>query len=119
MKITSFSVPGRAVPAVRMTQKSMYVNKYAKRYLQYKKLVAWAARASYKKQPVKSNVGITLNVYLKGGRQGDIDNYFKSVTDSLNKIIYEDDRQVREINARKIECESKEEERAEVVVYEL
>ncbi len=118
MKISSFTVPGRAVPAVRMTQRSKY-SKGAKRYLHYKKTVGWVARSNYNQIPVKCDVGVNLNVYLKGGNQGDIDNYFKSVTDSLNKIIYVDDRQVKEMIARKIECENKKEERIEVVIYEL
>ena len=118
MKICSFSVPGRAVPAVRMTQRSKY-SRPAKRYLRYKKQVAWTARSAYKGNPTAGNVGVNLNIYLKGGNQGDIDNYFKSVTDSLNKIVYLDDRQVKEMNARKLDCDTHDDERVEVVVYEL
>lgn len=118
MKICSFSVPGRAVPAVRMTQRSKY-SRPAKRYLSYKNQVAWIAKASYKSKPTDSNVGVNLNIYLKGGNQGDIDNYFKSVTDSLNEIIYSDDRQVKEMSARKLDCHDEKDERVEVVVYEL
>lgn len=118
MRICHFSVPGRAVPAVRMTQRSKYT-KQAKRYLAYKNQVAWKARSLYRGRPVTDDVGVNLNVYLKGGQSGDIDNYFKSVTDSLNKIIYMDDRQIREMSARKLDCESKDDERVEVVVYEL
>ncbi len=118
MRICNFSVPGRAVPAVRMTQRSKYT-KQAKRYLAYKNQVAWTAKSLYRGKPVTENVGVNLNVYLKGGQQGDIDNYFKSVTDSLNKIIYFDDRQIKEMNARKLDCETAAEERIEVVVYEL
>ena len=118
MKICNFSVPGRAIPAVRMTQRSKYTRQ-AKRYLAYKKQVAWIARSNYKKKPVSSDVGVNVNIYLKGGNQGDIDNYFKSITDSLNKIIYIDDRQVKEMHARKLDCESEKDERVEVVVYKL
>lgn len=118
MKICNFSVPGRAVPAVRMTQRSKY-SKPAKRYLKYKNQVAWTARSLYKGTPTESDVGVNLNIYLKGGNQGDIDNYFKSITDSLNKIIYLDDRQVKEMSARKLACEDAAEERVEVIVYEL
>src|SRR5690625_2297953 len=114
-KLCSFTVPGRAIPAVRMTQRSKYTRQ-AKRYLAYKQLVAWSAKSNYKDFPVKEDVGINLNIYLNGGNQGDIDNYFKSISDSLNKIIYVDDRQVKEMNARKIESED---EKVEVVVYEL
>src|SRR5690625_2757815 len=118
MKLCNFSIPGRAIPAVRMTQRSKYTRQ-AKRYLAYKNQIAWIARSNYRQKPVSSDVGISLDIYLKGGNQGDINNYFKSISDSLNKIIYIDDRQVKEMHARKLDCECESEERVEVVVYEL
>lgn len=113
----SFTVPGRCIPAVRMTQRSKYT-KQAKRYLQYKQSVAMIARFKYKNPPIKDKVHVRLKIYLSGGNQGDIDNYFKSVTDSLNKIIYEDDRQIAKADIDKIECE-KDDERVEVEVYQF
>lgn len=118
MKLCTFTVPGRAIPAVRMTQRSKFT-KQAKRYLAYKNKVAWIARSKYKKKPASSDVKVEVDIYLRGGVQGDIDNYFKAITDSLNKIVYEDDRQVKEMVARKIDCESKDDERVEVEVYKL
>lgn len=118
MKLCTFTVPGRAVPAVRMTQRSKFT-KQSKRYLAYKNQVAWIARSKYKKKPVSSDVKVEVDIYLMGGVQGDIDNYFKAITDSLNEIIYKDDRQVKEMKARKIDCKSKDEERVEVTVYKL
>ena len=117
MKICKFVVPGRAIPAVRMTQKTKW-SKYAQRYLNYKSQVGWAAKQSYKGDPVTSDVSVEIDFYLSGGNQGDIDNYFKSITDSLNKIVYVDDRQVKKMIARKIECEKKD-ERVEVEIHEL
>lgn len=113
----SFTVPGRAVPAVRMTQKSMYVNKYAKRYLTYKKQVGWVAKQHMKGEPIEGNVGVNLSLYIHGNR-ADIDNLFKGVTDSLNKIVYKDDKQIKEMKSRIFPCE-KDMERAEIEVYEL
>src|SRR5690625_4185186 len=118
MKICSFNVPGRAIPAVRMTQRSKY-SRQARRYLAYKNQVAWTARSVHKGKPIEEDIGINLNIYLNGGNQDDIDNYFKSISDSLNKIIYVDDRQVKEMNARKIDCDDELDERVEVVVYKL
>lgn len=118
MLICNFTVPGRAVPAVRMTQRSKFTNQ-AKRYLVYKNLVAWIARSKYRKKPVTSDVKVEVDIYLMGGIQGDIDNYFKAITDSLNEIVYKDDRQVKEMKARKINCKTKDDERVEVVVYQL
>lgn len=112
-----FTVPGRAIPAVRMTQRSKY-SKPAQRYLAYKGHVGLIARQHMQGIPTSDPVAVSVNVYLSGGNQGDIDNYFKSITDSLNKVIYEDDRQVKVMKARKIECK-KEDQRVEVTVYDL
>ncbi|WP_163579108.1 RusA family crossover junction endodeoxyribonuclease [Gracilibacillus saliphilus] len=111
-------IPGRPVPAVRMTQKSMFKNKYAQRYLSYKRHVGLIARRDYKDKPTSEKVAVSLSIYLSGGNQGDIDNYFKSITDSLNKIVYEDDRQIAQADIRKIECE-KDQERVEVDIKVL
>lgn len=115
--IIEFTIPGKAVPAVRMTKKSMYVNKYAKRYLQYKQHVAWIAKGKMKSPPVNDDVGVKLTHYIHGNR-ADIDNLFKSVTDALNKVVYNDDRQVKRMESKIIKC-GKEEERTEVEIYLL
>jgi|SRR5690625_553689 len=112
-----FTVPGRAIPAVRMTQRSKFTPR-AQRYLAYKGQVGWIAKQHFQGQPTDKPIGISLTVYLCGGNQGDIDNYFKSIADSLNKIVYEDDRQIKIIKAIKAEC-TKDNERVEVKVYEL
>ncbi len=117
MKICSFTVPGRAIPAVRMNYRGRKT-KASVRYMHYRNQVSWIARSEYRGAPVKCDVGVNINIYLSGGVQGDVDNYFKSITDSMNKLIYNDDRQIKEMSARKIEC-IKDEERVEVIVYEL
>src|SRR5699024_1912992 len=79
----AFTVQGRAIPAVRMTQRSKYTRQ-AKRYLAYKNQVGWVARSQMKGSPTSEPVAVNIKIYLSGGNQGDIDNYFKSITDSLN-----------------------------------
>jgi len=117
-ELASFTVMGRAVPAVRMTQRSKFTLR-AQRYLRYKSHIGWTARQHFRGSPTKEPVAVETKIYLKGGNQGDVDNYFKSVADSLNKIVYKDDRQIKMIKASKIECNSKEDERVEVRVYEI
>src|SRR5690625_757058 len=112
-----FTVPGRAVPAVRMTQRSKFTRR-AKRYLAYKNKVGWTAKQHMQGKPTDKPVAVEIKVYLSGGVQGDVDNYFKSIADSLNMIVYEDDRQIQVIKAAKIEC-GKNDERVEVKVYEI
>src|SRR5690625_4891740 len=114
-EICNFTVPGRAIPAVRMTQRTKIYGR-AKRYMAYKNKVSWTERAEFKGEQTYKIVGIELNVYLNGGNQGDIDNYFKFIADAFNKVVYQDDREVKEMIGRKIEDEN---ERVEVLVYEL
>ncbi|CDQ41489.1 RusA family crossover junction endodeoxyribonuclease [Virgibacillus salexigens] len=111
------TIPGKPVPAVRMTQKSMYKNKYAQRYLLYKRKVGWIAKQHMKGKPIEGHVGVKLTHYIHGNR-ADIDNLFKGVTDALNKIVYKDDRQVKHMESRITPCK-KEEQRTEIEIYEL
>src|SRR5690625_2850893 len=101
-----------------MTQRSKLTPR-AQRYLAYKNKVGCVARQHMQGKPTKEPVSVEVKVYLCGGNQGDVDNYFKSIADSLNKIVYKDDRQIKMIKASKIECSSKDDERVEVRVYEL
>jgi len=93
-----FVVPGRPVPAVRMTQKSKFVDPAAQKYLSYKDLVGWTAKTEIK-APILGDVVVTVILNFKQGRTGDIDNYVKSVLDGCNKIAWKDDRQVVELHA--------------------
>lgn len=100
-------IPGRAVPAVRMTQSEakslrygepknpLYKAKYLriKRYLDYKDSVGWIGRTKFPK-PLTGPVVVDITVYVSGGIVGDWDNYGKAICDGLNKIAYLDDRQI-------------------------
>lgn len=111
------TVPGRPVPAVRMTRKGAYVKKSAQRYLNYKKEVAWIAISKKVKQ-IEGPVEAKIDVFLSGGKQGDVDNYAKSLTDALNKLAYKDDQQIKRLTVEKHEC-SKEVQRAEIQIKGL
>jgi len=113
-----FTVHGRPVPAVRMTQRSMHKNPQAKRYLEYKALVGWTARAAGVRV-AKQQVSINIRIYLCGGQIGDWDNYAKSICDGLNGVAWLDDRQVVQGFVARFECATKEEQRVEVVIMEV
>mgnify|MGYP001946860403 CR=1 FL=1 len=100
--MTRFTVPGRPVPAARMTRRGKFVSKQAQRYLAYKEKVGWIARQNRVKR-MDGPVAVEVYVYLHRGRQGDADNYGKSITDSLNGIAYHDDVQVRRMVVEKRE----------------
>ncbi|MBN2909138.1 RusA family crossover junction endodeoxyribonuclease [Polycladomyces sp. WAk] len=110
-----FSVPGRPVPAVRMTQRSKWVSKQAGRYLAYKNQVAWAAKAA-RIQRIDGPVEVEAAAYLYGRREPDADNLAKAFLDGLNGIAWTDDRQVRKLTIEKVKVATREEERAEIII---
>ena len=110
-----FTVPGRPVPAVRMTRRSKWVDPQAQRYLDYKEFIGWLAKRHFSKVftgPIK----LCVEAYIDGGRPGDLDNIVKSVQDGLNGIAWKDDRQVVEIHAKRHKGAP---ERVEVAVEEV
>jgi len=114
----NFTVEGRPVPAARMTRRQVQtglITQQAKRYLAYKDTVGWTARA---KGIVRlgGNIRIEIKVYLHGNKDGDLDNYCKSLIDSLNGIAYEDDKQVIELHAFKFKVDTVLEQRAEISI---
>lgn len=113
-----FIIPGRPVPAVRMTQKSKFKDPAAQKYLAYKDLVGWTAKTKFK-NPFKGNIAVTVFINLKKGQAGDIDNYVKSILDGCNKIAWRDDRQVVEIHAYKFKKDYDAQEFAEVMITEM
>jgi len=114
-------VPGRPVPYVRTTQKAKYTQKSYHRYADYKKFVQIHAMNQYKGPLIEGYCKVSINVYLTGktvpmGNDGDLDNYVKGILDSLNKIIFKDDRQVVSIIANKRPDTN---ERVEIQIEEL
>ena len=110
-----FEVPGRPVPAARMTRKSKWTNQQAQRYLAYKQQVGWCAREVIK-EPLTCPVAVTINAYLFGGRFADVDNLAKALLDGCNGIAFEDDRQVVELHIFRNQGKP---QRAEVVIREV
>lgn len=108
-------VPGRPVPAVRMTQRSKRLSKQAGRYLAYKNEVGWAAKAA-KVKLMTGEIEVIGTAYIYGNRSGDVDNLAKSWLDGLNGIAWLDDRQVRRLTVEKVAVESEEEQRAEIEI---
>ena len=60
-------------------------------------MTAWGARP-----PIESSVGVVLVHFFKEGGL-DVDNMIKPILDALTGIIFEDDRQVMQVLARKTE----------------
>jgi Holliday junction resolvase RusA-like endonuclease len=113
------TIPGRPIPAVRMTQKSKWNSDSAKRYLEYKNFIGIIAKRNFK-TPTSEKVNVMVNVYLSGkktpmGQDGDVDNYLKAALDGLNKIAWLDDRQVQAALVSKLSCDEVE-QRMEILI---
>jgi Holliday junction resolvase RusA-like endonuclease len=113
----SFTIPGRPIPAARMTRRGKWVKRQAQKYLAFKEQVGWEARKHFKGEPWQGPVGVELRFYLKVIRSvGDGDNYLKAVLDGMNGIVYEDDGQVKEGHYYILDGEP---QRTEVRVWKL
>ena len=91
-----FVVPGRPVPAARMTQRSKFACARARKSLEYQEFVAWCARAAAKAAPAfLGPVELTCRFFFRDGRHGDLSNLIKAIEDGLQfGGIIENDRQV-------------------------
>ena len=70
------------------------------RYSEFKENLGYKARTAMKgREPIKGAFKISIDFYKKSRQEflnknfGDLDNFIKSVMDSLNGICYEDDAQ--------------------------
>ncbi|NPV52183.1 MAG: RusA family crossover junction endodeoxyribonuclease [Firmicutes bacterium] len=90
----SFIVPGRAVPAQRMTKKSKW-SKRSRRSLDYQKRVAWAAKAAQVPR-MEGDVRLTVRFYFQNKKHGDLSNLIKAIEDGLQYArVFDNDKQVR------------------------
>lgn len=111
-----FEVPGRPVPAVRMTQRSKWTNQ-SLRYLAYKESFGWTAK-SQNVPYFEGNVEVSAIAYLCGHQLSDVDNLAKSFLDSLNKIAWRDDSQVQKLTIERVRVHHKNEQRAVIEIKE-
>lgn len=55
----------------------------------------------FKYKTYENNVKVKLDLYFSDNRRRDLDNYFKSIIDCFNGILYLDDKQIYKIEATK------------------
>lgn len=120
-----FIVPGRAVPAVRTTNRQKFVCKNYARYRDYKDFFQMIAVNTQNKLPdgwyaeKDERVAIDVKVYLAGKRRVDADNLLKTMMDACNGYIWHDDSQVWDARVRKREADGVGRERAEIKIIKL
>ncbi len=114
-------IPGRPVPAARMTQKTKWVSERAKRSLNYERTIAWYAKKEC--IPVlKKFILLTTRIYIQGKRHGDLSNYIKIVEDGLQYagVIPNDKKIIRYGEGTGIYyISNKEQERVEIEIEEV
>ena len=139
MEICRFVIPGIAQAQGRPRAGKTFTGRTvvydpskSRDYKQYVRIVASQNRPE---KPYEGQIKMQIDVYrpipksmpkykqklavegqLRPVTKPDIDNYFKSVSDALNGVIYKDDSQIIEIKASKFYSDAP---RVEVVVYEL
>lgn len=69
-----------------------------KSYQQTIALHGLKARQSVPTWPLDSHYGLIVWVTLANRKSGDVDNYGKAVMDALNKVLWNDDRQIRSLH---------------------
>lgn len=82
MRKLSISLDGRFVPAARMTQKSKFVDKQAKRYRAWKKALAWEIKAKSRGRQMTTPCAVEIFIMTKR-ENFDGDNVEKGILDSL------------------------------------
>lgn len=107
-----FTVPGIVVPKgrPRVGKHGTYTPSKTKAYENKVRIFARMAC----KAPVSGPVAVRIKMYGKG--RGDIDNKIKAFLDSMNDIVFNDDRQVVRLEAERFPDG---EPRAEVEVEEI
>lgn len=111
-----FTVPGRPVPKQRPR-----VGKNGNIYIPqkcrvYEKQVGMMARQVFPR-PLTGPVALEVKLFFTS-RPGDLDNYVKAISDGLNGIAWQDDRQVVELQASLQKARGSR-ERAEVTVRQI
>lgn len=112
--MTAFTVPGRPVPAARMTQRSLWTAR-SRRHLAHKAAIGWAAKAAGVRL-IAGPVRVACRFYVHGGRPADASNLLKLVEDGLNGVAYEDDAQIVDVEVQRLVAWTRAEERTEVEV---
>ena len=113
----SFTVWAQPVPAprARITRKGNY---YPERYETWRNELRTVARQAYLgKPPLEGPVMLFIDIY--GARKNaDWDNLGKGISDSLEGIFYDNDRQIRYARVQMHDCSVKK-RRAEITVSRL
>ena len=82
-----------------------------------KESYSWQAKSQYREKPMIENLAAYIKLYFGDKRRRDEDNYKKLVYDSLQGIIFEDDKQI--ILAETVKLIDEKKPRVEIDFYKF
>jgi len=90
----TFSIPGIPVPKgrPRLGGGHAYTPQRTKAYEAKVKMLALRARQEARLKPFKGDVALRVQIW--GLKRGDITNVVKSLEDAMNRVVYDDDKQI-------------------------
>ena len=102
-----FELEGRIVPYVRMTQKGKHGAR-AQAYLASKGALSLQFKSQMGAPMFEKGkaLGVSITIYMaKSTRSCDMDNQVKALLDSMNGIVYYDDRDINRIYAHRVRAD--------------
>ena len=103
VSIVEFTVDGRPVPCPRPRVTRNGGHTYnPPNYEAWRIKCGYIASAAMIGEPVTRDVSLTIRVRVPDRRHGDLDNYIKAVNDSIEGIVFENDKQIRRIDAEMV-----------------
>lgn len=73
---------------------SVYMSQQGK---DLKESYQWQVKSQWKKQPIKTDIDLRVELFFGVNRKHDIDNYNKILLDSMSGIVFEDDSQIQSL----------------------
>jgi len=77
----------------------------------------WQIKTQYNGILLTGSLKLSLELYFGDKRVRDIDNYNKLILDALSGLVFEDDKQIQELNIKKFY--DKENPRCKIEIYEV
>ena len=93
---------------------SIYMSKKGK---DLKEDYKWQVKSQYHGKPLTQDLKMALDLFFGDKRVRDIDNYNKLILDALSGLVFEDDKQIQELNIKKFY--DKENPRCNIKIYKV
>lgn len=66
------------------------------RFKAFAEIVKWQVKQQYKQEPIIGDIKVEVVFVMKNRVHADLTNLPKGIFDSLNKLVWKDDRQIKE-----------------------